>query len=87
MAKPEVGFSLLTILKKELTINGTRMTTQKDFKSALDLLTRIDPAKIQVIITGYWPLSNSIEEYSIMWKRIQGNVLKKLLTVGSRENE
>lgn len=61
MAKPNIGFSLLTILKKELTITGTRMTTREDFKAALGLLKRIDSSKIQMIITGCWPLSNSIE--------------------------
>ncbi|PKL13820.1 MAG: hypothetical protein CVV52_04395 [Spirochaetae bacterium HGW-Spirochaetae-8] len=61
MAKPEVGFKLLPILKKELSVRGTRMTRREDFKSALELLVRTDPKSIQAIITGYWGLTDSIE--------------------------
>jgi L-gulonate 5-dehydrogenase len=61
MAKPEIGFQLLPILKKELSVRGTRMTRREDFKAALDLLTKTDPKLIQAIITGYWSLSDSIK--------------------------
>ncbi|MPM97182.1 L-threonine 3-dehydrogenase [bioreactor metagenome] len=61
MSKSDVGFHLLPILKKELSIRGTRMTRREDFAAALDLLVRTDPRSIQAAITGYWPLSDSIQ--------------------------
>ena len=61
MAKPDVWFALLPILKKELTIRGTRMTRSVDFLAGLDLLARTDPKKIQAIITGYCSLADSVE--------------------------
>jgi len=61
MAKDDIGIHLLPILKKELSVRGTRMTCRENFSSALDLLARTDSEKIQAIITGYWSLSDAIE--------------------------
>lgn len=61
MAKPDAGFRLLPILKKELSIRGTRMTRPEDFTAALQLLERTDPRAIEAVITGYWPLADSIQ--------------------------
>lgn len=61
MANPQDGLSMLTILKKELTVRGTRMTRPDDFGAALQLLSRADAKHIKAIITGHWPLEKAEE--------------------------
>jgi 2-desacetyl-2-hydroxyethyl bacteriochlorophyllide A dehydrogenase len=61
MANKDTGFHLLTTLKKELTIAGTRMTTHEDFAEALDLLRHTDPRLVRHIVTDAYPLSRAME--------------------------
>ncbi len=61
MAKPEAGFPLLSILKKELSVRGTRMTRREDFSAAISLLVKIGAEPVREIVTGSWSLSDSIQ--------------------------
>lgn len=61
MAGKETGIHLLPVLKKELTVSGTRMTTSRDFSDALDLLKRTDPRMVRHVITNTYAFSQAIE--------------------------
>jgi len=84
LSNRETGIHLLPILKKELTINGTRMTTHQDFSDALTLLQKIDPQRIRHIITNTFALSEAIEGIKFVEQHPEKGI-KTIITFNNRE--
>lgn len=68
MSNPENGLKLLPILKKELTVRGTRMTTKDVFPRVLDFLSTVDPSVSSVFITHFFHLDNFEEGFELSEK-------------------
>jgi len=83
MAEASTGFSLLTILKKELRVSGTRMTTSADFSKALDYLARLDAQLVRRIITHTYTLKNALEGFALAEKHPESSI--KILINGQGE--
>ncbi|MCE5256735.1 MAG: alcohol dehydrogenase catalytic domain-containing protein [Spirochaetaceae bacterium] len=66
LANSQTAFHLLSTLKKELTINGTRMTTHQNFAHALQLLSRVDPYFISCIVSDVFPFLEAIEAFDFV---------------------
>ena len=84
LANSETGIHLLPILKKELTVNGIRMTTNQDFSDALKLLQKIDPKVISHIITNTYALSEAIEGIKFVEQHPEKGI-KTIITFNERE--
>lgn len=63
LANSQTAFHLLPTLKKELAIDGTRMTTHQDFAHALQLLSRVDPYLVSCIVSNVFPFSEAMEAF------------------------
>ena len=83
LADANTGFSLLTILKKELRISGTRMTTGEDFSNALDYLAGLDAKLVRRIITHTYQLKDALEGFALAEKHPQSSI--KILINGQGE--
>lgn len=66
LANSQTAFHLLPTLKKELTIDGTRMTTHQNFAHALQLLSRVDPYLVSCIVSNVFPFPKAIEAFDFV---------------------
>ena len=83
LSDANTGFSLLAILKKELRISGTRMTTRADFIEALDYLKTLDSELVRRIITHTYHLETALEGFALAEKHPQSSI--KILIKGQGE--
>jgi L-gulonate 5-dehydrogenase len=65
MAGPETGFRLLPVLKKEITIRGTRMTGKNAFPRVMDFLKSQNQDIWKQYITQFFPLGQFEEGFTL----------------------